>query len=425
MTPLKIRELRDEAQKIKADAGEHLTAEHLDLIEAKLNEADQLEASANRLALVESKLNKSAPQSIKVGPVRIESGVDNIALDPKAGFNSPNEFFKIVMKDTIKGVASDSRIKFLAAVGSDEQNTADNIYGGFAVSVPPAFTGLMSVNVPQDPTIGRTMDFNMDSNSVDIDALTDKNHTSNVTGGIQVFRRGEMGTITSTRAAMEKITMKASSLDGLMYSSDEMIQDAPSAVSAILAKFPQAFADKEFREKLNGTGAGQFEGIFNSPAKVTVAKEGSQTAATINATNLLKMMAAQYNLMGSIWIVNQTALPQIGLLEGGGNGSGALVWSRDSSAGLPSTLFGLPLFFSPYANVLGAEGDICLVDWSQYLIGTRGQATADSSIHVRFDVRETAFRFGKRNAGACWWRSALTPVKGTSISPIVTLAVRA
>lgn len=425
MNPLKIRALRDEAHKIKAEAGDNITAEQLDLIEAKLNEADSLEASAQRLASIEARVNKSAPQSIQSGPVRIESGKAGFESDPACGFKTPNEFFKVVMKDTLKGCATDERVRFLSAVGNDEQNTADNIYGGFAVSVPPAFTGLMSVNVPQDPTVGRTMDFTMDGASVDIDALTDKNHTSNVTGGIQVYRRGEMGSITSSRAAMEKITMKAHSLDGLMYSTDEMIQDAPSAVAAILAKFPQAFADKEFREKLNGTGAGQFDGVFNSPAKVTVAKESGQTAATITATNLLKMMAAQYNLMNSIWIVNQTALPQIGLIEGGTSGSGALVWSRDASAGLPSTLFGLPLFFSPYANVVGSEGDISLVDWSQYLIGTRGQATADSSIHVRFDSRETAFRFGKRNAGTCWWRSALTPVKGTSVSPIVTLAVRA
>jgi hypothetical protein len=46
-------------------------------------------------------------------------------------------------------------------------------------------------------------------------------------------------------------------------------------------------------------------------------------------------------------------------------------------------------------------------------------------MHVRFVNHERAFKFWTRNAGAPWWRSALTPHKGSAtLSPFVTLAER-
>ena len=46
-------------------------------------------------------------------------------------------------------------------------------------------------------------------------------------------------------------------------------------------------------------------------------------------------------------------------------------------------------------------------------------------MHVRFLAAERAFRFYRRNDGQWWWRSALTPRAGSTLSPVVTLATRA
>ena len=47
-------------------------------------------------------------------------------------------------------------------------------------------------------------------------------------------------------------------------------------------------------------------------------------------------------------------------------------------------------------------------------------------MHVRFENHEQVFKFWTENAGAPWWRSALTPKNGANtLSPFVTLAARA
>jgi hypothetical protein len=50
-----------------------------------------------------------------------------------------------------------------------------------------------------------------------------------------------------------------------------------------------------------------------------------------------------------------------------------------------------------------------------------------SSIHLRFDYDQTAFRFVFRIDGQPWWPTAATPLYATSdtLSPFVTLAERA
>ncbi|MGH7460987.1 MAG: hypothetical protein ACREMA_08155 [Longimicrobiales bacterium] len=92
----------------------------------------------------------------------------------------------------------------------------------------------------------------------------------------------------------------------------------------------------------------------------------------------------------------------------------------------PDTLAGRPIFYTEYCSPLGDEGDLLLVNWSQYLEGTYQPLQSAESVHVRWSEHERAFKFWLRNAGAPWWRSSLTPANGTAkLSPIITLATRA
>ena len=79
-----------------------------------------------------------------------------------------------------------------------------------------------------------------------------------------------------------------------------------------------------------------------------------------------------------------------------------------------------------HAQTLGDVGDIILTDLSAYATGTRGGGLrADSSIHLRFDIAETAFRFMFEVDGKPWLLSALTPANSANtLSTMVTLAVR-
>jgi len=59
------------------------------------------------------------------------------------------------------------------------------------------------------------------------------------------------------------------------------------------------------------------------------------------------------------------------------------------------------------------------------LLPKKGGMQADSSIHVAFLTGEQAFRFTLRLDGQPFWKSPLTPYKGTTtVSPFVVLQNR-
>jgi HK97 family phage major capsid protein len=415
-----IKALYDKAHQLKADAGDDITAEQLDQIEAYLGEASELEAKAQRMADLNAKMGEApvAKSTVKTGAV-ITSQKEGFESDPKAGFKTPNEFFKAIAQN--KGQAgSDHRLKFLAAAGSDEHNTVDGQYGGFAV--PEGFYSETLKTAPEmDPTAGRTRNLPMDAPVVNINARVDKDHSTSVVGGLTVGRRAEMNAASSSRQSMEQITLKVNALNGLSYATDELVNDSPSTIAALLADFPAAFADKEFQEKLDGSGNGEFEGINNSPAMLTIAKESGQGAGTIVEKNLTKMMSRVYGMNSAVWLMNHDALPELTEL----GGSDKNIWQANAVDGFAGTVYGLPVFFTEYAKSLGSAGDVMLVNWNEYLVGEYQGMQSESSIHVRFVEHEQAFRFGKRNDGRGWWRSVLTPKNGSTKSPFIKLGARA
>jgi len=88
---------------------------------------------------------------------------------------------------------------------------------------------------------------------------------------------------------------------------------------------------------------------------------------------------------------------------------------------------GRPLILTEKAQALGTQGDIGLADFSQYYIGQKagGGLKTATSIHLRFDYDEVAFRFVMRYDGQPGWLSALTPRRGSNtLSPFVVLATR-
>jgi HK97 family phage major capsid protein len=417
-----IKAFRDEAHKIKAEAGENITAEQLDLIEAKLNEADSLEAKAQRVADMNARLG-AAPvaQSVKTGPV-IANHKENFESDPKAGFKNAQEMLSVIAKN--RGQAgTDKRLNFLAAVGSDEQSTVSGEFGGFAV--PKAlFSETLKVMPDGDPTANLCRNIPMESPSVSINARVDKNHSTSVVGGLQVYRTGELNALTSSRQSMEQIDLKAEDLNGLTYVSKQLLNASPATVASILSDFPDAFAEKEFREKISGTGVGQFEGVLNSAALITVAKETAQTADTVVVKNLGKMMARCYNYESAsvAWLVNHDVLPELMAL---GDASGANVFTPSAIEGITYQLFGKPVIVTDKAAALGDAGDVMLINWSEYLVGTYGSEESAESIHVRFEYNESAFKFYKANDGRGWWKSVLTPKAGSTKSPFIILGARA
>ena len=423
----------DSAKQLQASGD--VSAETLDKIEAHLNRADELKAQAVRAEAIEKKLGasladleKAEPRKVVTQPSSIsviKDESDKIISDPKKGFASDRHFFKAVMEASRYGRA-DKRLDLLATVGSDEQQTGSDSAGGFLV--PVAFSpNLLKLDPEMDPMAGRTTNIPMSAPSINIPARVDKTHTSSVSGGFRAYWGDETQAPASSTGVFEQINLKVNPLRGIAYASEEILSDSPISVAGIISAGFQSETTSELIDaRINGTGVGMPEGIMASGAKVAVAKEGSQTATTINGQNIIKMRARSWGYQNAIWIANHDTYTNLLSAHVAGTNGDIFLFAPGIGIDAPDTLLGRPIVFSEYAKTLGLEGDLILVNWSQYLEGIYSQFETAESMHVRFVNHEKAFRFSSRRDGKCWWTSALTPKNSTAtLSPIVTLAVRA
>jgi len=371
----------------------------------------------------------AVPASAVTRRPRISQVRAGFETDPNRGFERPRDFCMAVIAHGDRDVrgADDPRLRFLASAGSDEQGTYSDPYGGFLI--PLGFhPELLFVEPEMDPVGGRTTQVPMEVPRIEIPARTDKDHsTGSVTGGLLVYRRAESQSEQATRMQMERVALVATSLFGLNYTTEELLADSPMSFAALLEKgFKGQFAAHLLNERLFGTGVGEFEGIMNSPALVTIARDANQVK-TISYTNCINMMAQCWHYDNAVWLYNHDCLPSLMSMyfNAASNALAVPVWQTSAREGEPDRLFGRPAFASEFCQTLGTTGDIILANWAEYLEGTYEPLNSAESIHVRFVNHERTFKFWLRNAGRGWWRTPLTPRRSAKqLSPFVALATR-
>ena len=363
---------------------------------------------------------------------RVGNSREAFEQDPKRGFKSPREFVLCVLKHGDREVqaATDPRLRFLAAAGSDEQGSYSDPYGGFLV--PQGFhPDLLALSAEVDPIGSRTTKVPMETPHIKIPARTDKDHsTGSVSGGLLVTRRAETLSQAATRMQMEQVALVATSLFGLAYVTEELMTDSPISFAALLEKgFRDQFTSHLINERLFGTGVGEFEGVMNSPALITVDQEPTQDAGTIVYDNIINMRSRCWNYSKAVWQYNQDCLPQLMKMYftavSGATTVSFPIWQTSAREGEPDMLLGRPAYPSEYCQTVGTVGDLVLAVWDEYLEGTYEPLQSAESIHVRFVNHERTFKFWTRNAGRCWWRSPLTPRRSAkTLSPFVALETR-
>ncbi len=444
--------------KASAETGE-LTAEQQKEYDGLRAEMSKLELAIKREEDLEA-AERVAPAVVSLpaggGDGRVTAMRDRAEDDPRRGFRGHREFLLAAMANagaTSRDGVRDERLRPLAlvgdddgaqgegmtfmlpaawtprglsaAAGSDEQGNYADPYGGFAGS-RAMLPGLLQVGFEGDPTAGRTQAVPMTAPTVDILARTDKNHATSVSGGFTVSRRPETAAAAASRGQMEMVTLKATSLFGLGYASEEILTDSPISFVAILdGGFRDQFGAHLLNEKIRGGGGNEFLGFLNSPALVTQAAEGGQSADTIQGLNCIKMRSRCWGYGQAIWLANHDTLPELAKAHLAGTNASVFLFAPGNGTDKPDTLLGRPIFFTEFASTLGDVGDLILVNCSQFLEGLYQPLQSAESVHVRFVNHERTFKFWVRNAGAPWWRSAITPNKSAqTLSPIVTLAAR-
>jgi HK97 family phage major capsid protein len=235
------------------------------------------------------------------------------------------------------------------------------------------------------------------------------------------------------------MSLRLNKVYALVPVTDELAEDAPALDSYIRRRAPEAIDFAINLAIVQGTGTTQPLGILNSPATVSVAKEGSQLADTIVANNINKMWARMYapHRRNAVWLVNQSIETELDTLSmPGRDNTGAAVTTWGTHVYIPpggisgspyGTLKGRPVIPTQATNELGDKGDIILADLSAYLTAIKSGANpkVDVSIHLWFDYDVTAYRFVLRMTGQPWWDLPITPRDGSNtLSPFVTLDER-
>ena len=419
----KLASVKEEARAITASAdkaGIDLTDEQNEQIDAFLVQADTINADIVREEKM-ADLDRIAKPADKEA-VKVITGIKDLKEnDKKAGFKNYGDFAASVMTAQVHG-SLDPRL-IGAATPSTYSNEGTGADGGFLV--PDEFANTIKEHsLESDAFLPLTDNTPLEGNSMSFPRDETTPWGSN---GVRAYWENEVAAATETKAVLGVNNMRLNKLMALVPVTDELISDTSALSSYLMKKTGSSIKWKANDAIINGNGAGKPMGILNAAALVSVAKETSQTAATVNSTNVLKMFARMpaENLSTAVWIVNNNVIPQLQSMTIGDSP----IWIPPTGlAGAPTfgTLLGRPVMISQCAQTLGTKGDIYFADFKSYNTITKAAGIDyQTSIHLYFDSGATAFRATFRLDGQPWLTSSITPNNGSdNLSPFITLATR-
>lgn len=326
-----------------------------------------------------------------------------------------------------KGSSTDPRL-VRAPTGAGE---VDPTGGGFLVQVDFAASIFMLAH-----DLGRIISrvnkipISANANGIKIPGVDETSRaTGSRWGGVSSNWVGEGNTVTASRPKFRLIEFDLKKLMSTMYTSDELLQDSTALTSIASQAFSEEIMFMTEDAIFEGTGAGMPLGILGCPAKIVVAKETGQAAATIVKENLDKMWSRMWarSMPNAVWFINQDIIPQLQALNQAVGTGGQLVYLPPGglTATPYETLYGREVVWTEYSSTLGTEGDIMLADMSQYTLVDKNGVQAATSMHVAFLTDESVFRITYRVDGKPMWSVPLTPFKGSATkSPFITLATR-
>lgn len=315
-----------------------------------------------------------------------------------------------------------------------------DIVNGYSIKVPDAGgflvpeeyrNQLLMLGLEDSIVMPRATVVPMNGQTLIIPTVDATSNVSSVFGGIVVYRTEEGAEFVESQAKFGRVKLDVTKQTALAYLTNEVIRESSPAVSALLSQMlPPAMAYNADIDFLLGTGAGEPLGALSAgnPGLLVVDKEAGQTATTIVWQNVLRMYARMLpqSINRAVWLASPDVFVELATMALNVGTGGSAVWITDAHGAPQLTLLGRPVILTEKTpGILGAQGDISLVDFSFYLIGIRDTLSIDTSAHVKFTSDQTTVRAIARNDGRPWLTSAITPRNaGPTLSPFVTLGVR-
>lgn len=401
---------------------------------ARIEAAEQIEAERASLDAPAPRVSASTPIA-DVRPAdrgHQPSGITAtpaIEKDPMFGFADIAEFGAAVIKAGRRDgrAVVDDRLRALqdyelnaAPASVHVEQGSDNGY-----MVPPEVRESVMKMVMEDEATVLSIANVQPTSKNEVKQSTDETTPWGSTG-VQSYWSSENTQFTPSSLETKQVSVPLHKLYAFVNASEELLEDTALLARRLQVDAPQAINYKASDAIVNGTGAGQPLGFKNAASLVTQAKEGSQTADTINANNVVKMYGRlQGSRAGAVWLIHPDAFHQLPLMTIGDQPIWIAPNGFQSAPG--GMLLGLPVYLSEHCQTVGDLGDIYL--WQPAGYGAyqkQGGIKFAQSMHLYFDYDVQAFRWTFRFGGRPYLQSAVSPDNGSSTrSHQIALAARA
>jgi len=342
-------------------------------------------------------------------------------------YESLGQFLQSVIRSGTPGNLTDKRLLEMRAP-TDLGETFPGA-GGFLVQQDFSMALLAGANIVSQlvPRV-RKMEIGPGSNGISLPMVAESTRVTNRFGGILAYWIDEAAHKTHSHPEFRMLKLYLKKLIGLIYLTDEIMEDVSALESYVTQCFASEFAFRLDSAIIRGNGAADPLGILNAPALVTVPAVVGQAIDTVVSENIMAMRARMPypSRRTAVWLINQEIEPQLhrmSLAVGTGGISTYMPMGGLSSAPY-DTLYGAPILPLEQCSAIGNVGDVIYADLDQYLMIQKGGIQSASSIHVNFEHDETVLRFVLRCDGQPIPNTAVTPEHGVALSPFVTLAAR-
>lgn len=237
-------------------------------------------------------------------------------------------------------------------------------------------------------------------------------------GGVICYWGAEAGTMSESNIKAERINFKVEKLYAYLEDSNEFEADLPGANGWIGKALAEAQARYEDYYFLLGTGVGQPLGAFAGGPAYSVSRSVGAHFNLADAFAMYAKLLQPYDPSSTCWLMNPNVLPDLGTLE---SSAGFPIWQPDMTGKSPGTLLGIPIIFTPLIPTLGTAKDVCLGDFSHYVIVDRAGMRLEYDKSYLFKTDQTAYKLVSRVDGKADMSTYITSDNSVYYSPFVYL----
>jgi len=382
--------------------------------EIKTSPPIDVEALVKEAAEKAIKAYEEAQPKVK-GGFNTEVVEDETDRSLKANPFSAADFFQAVKMAGMYPGQEERRLSAFKATGSNETEPSQ---GGYLL--PPQIAAGIHQNMwGVGSVLSRFNPIRVTGNSLTINAVDETSRADGSRmGGVRGYWLAEAAQKTSSMPKFRQIELKLKKVAALCYATDELLDDASALESWIGNEVPNELRFQVEAAIIKGDGVGKPLGILESGSLISATRTDDNEIDALDIGRMWARRLTGYN--DYVWFVNPAVYPQLLNMTIGQ----MPVFAPSVRPDVPfGTLLGRPVIENEYCSTLGTAGDILLASPSAYALITKGGIEAASSIHIKFDYDETAFRFVYRVDGQPYYNAAITAYDAVNtVSPFVALA---